>query len=183
MKQQDLISDYMVEQNEALHLRPEGYGGDGWKHTDNVFNFAKKLNANSVLDYGCGEGALKKGLIKKGLRIPITEYDPAILFKSSLPNPSDLVVCTDVLEHVEPDKLDNVIGHLYELTRNGCYIVVATRPANKILPDGRNAHLIIEAVEWWRYRIISQFQWRINKELERRKGNGSPHDYTLWLLK
>jgi hypothetical protein len=78
MKPQDLISDYMVEQNEALHARPEGYGGDGWKHTDHVLDFAKKLGAQSILDYGCGEGALREGLIRNRYRFPIREYDPAI---------------------------------------------------------------------------------------------------------
>jgi hypothetical protein len=32
-------------------------------------------------------------------------------------------------------------------------VVMACRPSNKTLPDGRNAHQIIESPEWW----IGQF--------------------------
>jgi hypothetical protein len=33
---------------------------------------------------------------------------------------------------------------------------VHTAPAVKHLPDGRNAHLIIEPIEWWK-RVLSQY--------------------------
>jgi hypothetical protein len=37
------------------------------------------------------------------------------------------------------------------------YIVIATRPAKNILPDGRNPHLIIEGKEWWREKLSKYF--------------------------
>jgi hypothetical protein len=65
-----------------------------------------------------------------------------------------LVVCNDVLEHVEPERLAAVLQHLRDLTWRGGYFTVATRESNKWLSDGRNAHLIIESVAWWRAQMI-----------------------------
>ena len=43
------------------------------------------------------------------LTFEIKEYDPAIPGKDSLPEPADIVVCSDVLEHIEPNYLLNVL--------------------------------------------------------------------------
>jgi hypothetical protein len=73
---------------------------------------------------------------------------------AALPGFADLVVCTDVLEHVEPELLDTVLRHLRSLARKAVFVVIATRPSNKTLSDGRNAHLIVETAEWWIAHLI-----------------------------
>lgn len=151
----DLISkDYVAEQR-TLHARPKGYGGKGDKWAAAVAAVAKQYECFSILDYGCGQGRLIAAL-RQTLphTIRLDEYDPAILGKDELPSFADLVVCTDVLEHIEPDRLDAVIRHLSMLARKAIYLVVATRPSNKTLTDGRNAHLTIQPWEWWDERVI-----------------------------
>jgi len=145
---QNLISDEYIRQNAIMHRRPEGYGGSGYKRRDEVAEYAKEVGAAIILDYGCGQGTLKKSLAEIGV-VDIVEYDPAIKGKQGLPKPAELVVCTDVLEHVEPEKLAAVLEHLYRLTLKAAFFVIAMRKANKILPDKRNAHLIIKPVEFW----------------------------------
>ncbi len=81
------------------------------------------------------------------------EYDPAIEGKDGRPVFADLVVCTDVLEHIEPDRLDNVLTHLRTLARRAVFVVINTQPSNKTLTDGRNAHLIVEPAVWWYERL------------------------------
>lgn len=176
--QSSLISPEYRRANQALHADPRGFGGDGKKHSQEVEEFAKALKATSILDYGCGQGSLKRVIRFKGY---FGEYDPAIAGKDALPKPADLVVCTDVLEHIEPDKLDNVLAHLRRLSAKGCFLVIATRAANKILPDGRNAHLIIEPAEWWVTRVTSQMKFRKVRFAEKKKGDGSPHEVRIWL--
>ena len=88
----------------------------------------------------------------------VLEYDPAIEGKNKVPLPADLVVCTDVLEHIEPEYLDSVLVHLASLTQLASFFVVHTGPAQKELADGRNAHLTIENSEWWRRKIGAYFQ-------------------------
>lgn len=154
MKLRHLISDDYLEQQRRLHAAPKGYGGRGDKWAPAVAAIARQYGAATVLDYGCGQGTLKVALEKLMPGVPVAEYDPAIKGKNEIPQPSDLVVCTDVLEHIEPDKLPLVINHLFKLTQVALFTVIATRPSKKWLKDGRNAHLIIEPPSWWQDRLV-----------------------------
>jgi hypothetical protein len=80
-----------------------------------------------------------------------------------LPKPSDILVCTDVLEHIEPTLLDNVLDHIERLTREVALLVISCRPANAVLPDGRNAHLIIETPDWWLEKLLARGTWAVLK--------------------
>jgi hypothetical protein len=110
-----------------------------------VRELISQVAAVTVLDYGCGRGELAKVLSPQR----VSEYDPGIAGKDGMPKPCDLVVCTDVLEHIEPDRLGNVLDHLTVLAGKALYLVIATRPAQAVLPDGRNAHLIVRDAAFW----------------------------------
>lgn len=149
-----LISPKYVEAQRVLHASPRGYGGRGDKWAGVVLQLAIEYKATSILDYGCGQGSLAKALRTFPANARVAEYDPAISGKDVLPDFADLVVCTDVLEHIEPDRLDTVLAHLKLLARKALWIVVSTKHSNKKLPDGRNAHIIIMPASWWK----KQFQ-------------------------
>lgn len=153
MKLSMLISPEYIAQQRWLHASPKGYGGRGDKWAPAVAEIAKLYGAANVLDYGCGQGTLKKALAGIAPDLPVREYDPAIKGKSNPPKVADLVVCTDVIEHIEPDRLGVVIDHLFRMSAKALFVVIATRPSKKVLPDGRNAHLIIEPDGWWRERL------------------------------
>mgnify|MGYP007000267248 len=68
----------------------------------------------------------------------------------NLPEKTDLVYSSDVLEHIEVDQLETVIDKLYSIANKYQYHLIACHPAKKRLSDGRNAHLIIEKPEWWK---------------------------------
>jgi methyltransferase family protein len=180
-----IISDVALADNRALHDSPAGFGGSGWKHLERVEAFAHELGVRDVLDYGCGECTLSRVAREAGSRLRVHEYDPAVRGRDRAPKPHDLVVCTDVLEHVEPPLLDNVLAHIRSLSRRGAYLAIATRPANKLLPDGRNAHLIVEDTPWWRRRVLAVDPgWRLVRDEDIRKGGspeGAPHECRLWL--
>lgn len=147
---QNLISDSYREQNRLLHEQNPHYGVTGGVRARAVRSLVAKIGAEKVLDYGCGKGYLKIAL---GSPEWLREYDPAITGKDAEPEPADLVVCSDVLEHIEPEYLDAVLAHLSALTRKAAYLVVHTGPAAKKLPDGRNAHLIQRPAQWWEGEI------------------------------
>jgi hypothetical protein len=133
---------YAVLQQE-LHSRGN-YGVSGHKHADHIMELANNLKTRDVLDYGCGQCTLAKAL-----PFAITNYDPFIPGYEQEPGPHDIVVCSDMFEHIEPECLESVLKHIYSLTNKALFVDVATRPAKKVLADGRNAHLIQECPEWW----------------------------------
>jgi FkbM family methyltransferase len=145
-----LISDEYRQLNQTLHQDNPDYGVSGHKRTDMVLYLTQELKTQNVLDYGCG-----KGTLAKSLPFPIREYDPAIPGKDADPKPADIVICSDVLEHIEPDYIDSVIGDIARCTERAAYLVIHTGPAMKTLADGRNAHLIQENRAWW-YRKLEQ---------------------------
>jgi hypothetical protein len=146
----DRISAGYVAEQKTLHARPQGYGGKGSAWAQPVAKLIRTFSASSVLDYGCGQGSLVRALRQMELKgVRLAEYDPAIPGKDWPPVFADLVVCTDVLEHVEPDKLPSVLAHLKSLARKAVFAVIALRESNKTLTDGRNAHLIVQTADWW----------------------------------
>lgn len=154
----NLISDSYRRLNIELHSHGK-YGLHGGKWADKVGDIAKRIGAATILDYGCGQGSLRATL-----DMPVAEYDPAIAGKDKRPQPADLVVCTDVLEHIEPDYLDNVVDDLHDLSIKGLFAVISTRPAKKLLADGRNAHLIVEPPSFWHATFSDRFtvdEWAI----------------------
>lgn len=109
----------------------------------------------SLLDYGCGPGVLGQRLINSdGVPcVDLREYDPAIPGKDELPEPADVVICADVMEHVEEDRVDTVLAHIAALTRKIAVFAIATRPSAKIMADGRQAHITLHDFDWWRSRL------------------------------
>jgi hypothetical protein len=67
----------------------------------------------------------------------------------------DLLINIDVLEHIPEEDLDEVVGHMASLCRNAI-IVIDTRPAKRILPDGKNAHCTLHTHKWWQ-GFLSKF--------------------------
>lgn len=154
-----LISPAYRLQNTLLHRERETYGAGGHRYVTYILPLLAKHEIASLLDYGCGKGTLVKVLRQKRslARVEMNGYDPAT--KPNRPKQADLVVCVDVMEHVEPEHLEAVLSDINSLMLKVGYFVVATRPARKTLPDGRNAHLIVESALWWREKIARH--WRI----------------------
>ena len=136
-----------------LHERDSHFGvGGSDENRDRVVATVKDLmelaGAQTVLDYGCGKGALADDL-----DFPIWEYDPAIPGKDRDARPADLVICTDVLEHVEPECLPAVLQDLKRVTKKVAYFEIRLTKARRVLLDGRNAHLLQESADWWRQQL------------------------------
>jgi hypothetical protein len=147
------ITPGYLQEQKRLHAEPRGYGGRGDKWANTVVAVANAIGASIVLDYGCGQNTLARALGGRG--IICRSYDPAIDEFNIEPEPSDLVVCTDVLEHVEEELVDEVLAHLAALTRKQLFAVVSTVTTEKTLSDGRSAHITIKPREWWVERFAA----------------------------
>jgi len=112
---------------------------------------------NTVLDYGCGNGTFKKVCNKLFPDVSVLEYDPGIVGKDICPKKADIVVCFDVLEHVEPECLDNVLLHIQSINTHGAVLQPCLVAASHKLEDNRNAHLIIQSSDWWLNKFKDYF--------------------------
>ena len=137
------------------------WGGAVEGSVPRILEHASQLGCKTILDYGSGYGCFKQTAEKIPHNFIITEYEPAFPDKANLPEPADYVICVDVLEHVEPELIDNVLQHLWSLTKKAGYFAICTVPALSNLPDGRNKHLIIEPAEWWFAKLDTLFDYEI----------------------
>jgi hypothetical protein len=153
-----LITEEYRKQNAELHRTTDAFGTSSYRWAEMVEKIARQMQCRTLLDYGAGKQTLGIAL---GGKLNYTAYDPAIPDISEPPDPADLVICTDVLEHIEPECLEDVLADLRRLTLKACFLVVGTRPAIKLLPDGRNAHLIVENGHWWIPRLMKHWSLRV----------------------
>lgn len=152
-----ITEDYRRMQQE-LHKNPD-YGIASVTYARLVAEVISAQGARELLDYGAGKGRLGQTL-KQQLNVTITvhHYDPAIPEWSAPAKPCPLVACIDVLEHIEPDYLGNVLDDLKRVTAGFGVFTVHTGPAAKILADGRNAHLIQRPSSWWLPQFMERFE-------------------------
>jgi hypothetical protein len=130
-----------------LHRTSPDFGTGGAKASGLMADLTKKYHTTDVLDYGCGKGKLNQAFPF------VKNYDPCVEEFSALPSPADIVICRDVMEHVEYECIDEVLDHLSVLARKAVYFNIGTRPAGKNLPDGRNTHISLHPVDWWRDKL------------------------------
>jgi 2-polyprenyl-3-methyl-5-hydroxy-6-metoxy-1,4-benzoquinol methylase len=152
-----LISENYQDQLAQQHKR-SAWGHTAEKYVDVIVKHAQELNENKLLDYGAGRGGLTQALKRRyPKQFTVTEYEPGRAGTRENNTPHNYVVSIDVLEHIEPEFIDNVLDDLKRCTLKGGYYTVSTRPAAAILPDGRNAHLIVEPFAWWEAKIAERF--------------------------
>lgn len=150
-----LITEAYKELNARQHFERPEWGRQSMKWWETVKSICDQAGLKTFLDYGCGKQSLKEALSPFGYTV--TGYDPAIPGLDQPPEPHDFVVCTDVLEHIEPECLDAVLADLHRVTRKGCFMVIATRPANRLMVDGSNPHRIVQSREWWMDKLSERF--------------------------
>ena len=152
-----LISEDYRKMQQQLHENPN-YGVASVQYAPMVAQVAEALGVREMLDYGAGKGRLGEtlGQIMKNPPL-IRHYDPAIPVWSARPKPCSFVACIDVLEHIEPDLLDHVLDDLQRVVLGVGVFTVHIGAAKKILPDGRNAHLIQKPAAWWMPKFFDRF--------------------------
>ena len=151
------ITNEYLELQKQLHLNPN-YGEASLSFAPIVAEIIKKVNIKSLSDYCAGKKNLLLGINNNGIKdIKYFPYDPAFPEYGG-PVASQLVCCIDVLEHIEPELIDNVIQDLAGIVTNLGFFSIHMGPAKKILADGRNAHLIQNPSSWWLAKIVKHFE-------------------------
>lgn len=125
-----------------------------------ILSAANEIEAESILDYGCGPAFLGKMMTSVMWPGVWRNYDPGVPEYEALPEPADLVVCNSVLEHSEPEFLDNVLDHLASVTKHTVLIIISCYPSGLVLEDGTSPHKIVENPNWWMPHLIKRFNFK-----------------------
>lgn len=169
----ELASDAYAQQLRQLHQASQqfGVGHVTSKHYPVIKNLIQKKDLASVLDYGCGKGHFLKYARETFPDMRIEGFDVASDEYATLPEGLfDLVLCLDVMEHVEFGALSNVLSEIRSRVGRIFVCSVANYPAGKKLPDGRNAHVTQLPFSNW-FSVFSTY-FRVDQFLRTGKAEG-----------
>lgn len=155
----DLISAEYQATLQKMHKEQPQWGNSGLRFIDQINTLIDRLSVKTILDYGCGKGGLAKQLERMTSTVKVSLYDPGIPEHATPYHGTsfNLVICTDVLEHIEREKVDNVLANIAALSDRAAYFIVHTGLCGHTLPDGRPAHITREPIEWWKEKIARHF--------------------------
>lgn len=132
------------------------------------------MRPRTVLDAGCGSGAMAVALAADGFDVTMCDLTSSGLlpaaedlpfFEASLWRPLpeqagalrpryvsawDYVVCCDVLEHVPPQFTMLTIRNLIESARQGVFLSVCLQPDHMGVWAGKALHQTVQPFVWWR---------------------------------
>ena len=151
-----LLSEAYRQEQKTLHAKGN-YGTASKSFGKVVSSLIDQTGAKTLLDYGCGSKRSLLEVLAPSHDVRYEGYDPAVEDYAGEPDAADLVVCIDVLEHIEPELLDNVLDHIASKSQQWFFASVHTGAALKTLSDGRNAHLIQEPPSWWLPKFFSRW--------------------------
>lgn len=138
--------EYIASEYRRMHAAKKFSGACLEKHLPEIKALIKEYDCNSVLDYGCGKASHHK----KPLAHDVTLYDPYYEPHSKEPHGTfDMVICTDVLEHVPENEVGKVLANLINFTDKVLFLAISTVPAKKTFANGENVHLTVKPKEWW----------------------------------
>jgi SAM-dependent methyltransferase len=155
--------------------------GEGYAQL--FLNIAKPAPKSEIIDFGCGtgRGALMLALLGQ-CRVTMidfvrnsldTEISDALVSQADLlkfvkadieqPIPCSALYgyCTDVMEHIPPDKVDRVLVNILKATQH-CFFSISTIPdvCGKLIDE--ELHLTIQPYEWWHQKLIdheARIEW------------------------
>jgi len=160
----ELFANNTISGSYADHMRKEHsaskWGSTGWKYSGYLVLkcLSTRPYIKTVLDFGCGKGTLKPFILQEYPDLDVSEYDPGIPGKDKMPSGQfDMVITTDVLEHVEPQLLDDTLRQLQKLTKYVLFNDIACSPTFKTFGagpyKGQDLHLTVKEPVWWRERF------------------------------
>ena len=144
----------LIKQYKKLHQQP--YGRSSIKQIGRFLPHIRELNPNSILDFGCGHSRLIDYLNFKP-DMELFRYDPAVPDICVKPDRRfDLVINTDVLEHVPEHDIDAVLAEIAKTGENAIFSIDMA-PAKHLLPNGENPHITLKPANWWAQKLNAHF--------------------------
>ena len=145
-----------LDEYKTLHKVSPSFGSSAIGYLPELCLVIDFLQPKTVLDFGCGKASLIKALVHRYPNIEFYGYDPAIPGRDVLPiEKADLVINTDVLEHIPEEILPDVVQKIASISEN-CFFELHHALAFQILPNGENAHCTVKPLQWY-YELLSKY--------------------------
>ena len=149
-----------LEEAKKYHIQNQSHwtGESLGEYKHQIWDIIHRKNIKTVLDYGCGKASFHKLLFNNprtpgAPNIQITGYDPAYPPFSNKPTGKfDLVLCIDVMEHIQEDQIDNVLKDIFTFS-DRVFITISCYEATQTLLNGKNAHYTIKEPDWWKEKL------------------------------
>ena len=169
-----------IEAYKDLHTQDIKFlGGSLRPYIKSIDKLIKEYECKTLLDYGCGKAfPYSDKHLEVEIKAPVqktwdidsyTLYDPAYPKYDKLPTGKyDIVICTDVLEHIPEQDLDWVITRILNYSTKIVFINVCTALALKHFKKGKlkgkNFHISVFDENWW----LQKFKkiWEKNKDID-----------------
>jgi hypothetical protein len=149
-----------AEYQDVLRKEHDGskWGSTGGRYSgaDVVQLLTERPYIQTVLDFGAGKGNLESFVRERVQRELVwTNYDPGIPAYDEIPTGQfDLVTNTDVMEHIEPERLGDTLKLVASLVGKVLYSDIACDPTGKNFWEGpykgQDLHLIQQPPSEWR---------------------------------
>ncbi|MEP2618460.1 MAG: hypothetical protein ABJH25_10560 [Marinomonas sp.] len=141
-----------VKYYQAIHSNRVWGDSSYGKHGEYILSILSSIEKrDSAIDFGCGQSPLASKILEADDGIKLFDrYDPSIENISSIPQENyDILINTDVLEHIPEDELKTVLKTMSSVS-DKAIIIIHLAKAKLILPNGENAHCTIKKPKEWR---------------------------------
>lgn len=140
----------------------------GLDHVGNAIERLAMKNGDTLVDFGCGAGRSVKafneqGVVAVGVDIANNAVEADISYVEAclwdLPPTlrADWGFCTDVMEHIPPGKVNDVLASISRAVTRGAYLLIDSAPDVMGALIGQPLHLTVQPPEWWHARLSEHF--------------------------
>lgn len=143
----------------------------GEKLVDFAFTKMGMQRGDSLIDFGCGTGrAANKFMNDYGMRVVAIDHTSSCVDKDIDINFVEKCLwdkdtyhpfghwgyCTDVMEHIPPEKVVDVLEIINKHVKNGCFFQIATREDTLGALIGRKLHMTVATADAW-YKVLKNY--------------------------
>lgn len=141
----------------------------GLRHLGDALAWMQPEPGASITDWGSGSGQASDAMVAQGFAVRMVDiaanayrgpHGPVVeACLWELPadlGPTDYGFCADVMEHLPPERVDEVFDQIAARTRVACYFQIALFHDRTFRHAGP-LHLSVFPQPWWEERILRAF--------------------------
>lgn len=136
------------------------------RKVEEIYREARKWEAKTVVDYGCGTGRLSLMLSERGFDVTLVDHAVNCLDEAvedrlghkfiqgclwEVEVDGDFGVCVDVLEHIPENRVEGVLSKIR--TPHGYFQIATNMDGFGPKLIGEHLHLTVHPMGWWMERI------------------------------